>query len=97
MNPNADYVPLIDLPVEWEWTLMKTGQVLAIMILLLLSLAFLLLFDRKVWAAVQLRKGPERRRARSACFSPSRTSSSSCSRKSSSRPARTRPCSSSRR
>ena len=28
------------------------------MILLLLSLAFLLLFDRKVWAAVQLRKGP---------------------------------------
>ncbi|MGD9965508.1 MAG: NADH-quinone oxidoreductase subunit NuoH [Hyphomonadaceae bacterium] len=58
MNPGADYVPLIYLPVEWEWTLMKAGQVLAIMILLLLSLAFLLLFDRKVWAAVQLRKGP---------------------------------------
>ena len=58
MNPSADYVPFIQLPVEWEWTLMKTGQVLAIMILLLLSLAFLLLFDRKVWAAVQLRKGP---------------------------------------
>jgi NADH-quinone oxidoreductase subunit H len=58
MNPNADYVPLIQLPMEWEWTLMKTGQVLAIMILLLISLAFLLLFDRKVWAAVQLRKGP---------------------------------------
>jgi len=58
MNPSADYVPLINLPVEWEWTLMKTGQVLAIMILLLISLAFLLLFDRKVWAAVQLRKGP---------------------------------------
>ncbi|MBY0568041.1 MAG: NADH-quinone oxidoreductase subunit NuoH [Hyphomonadaceae bacterium] len=37
---------------------MKTGQVLAIMVLLLISLAFLLLFDRKVWAAVQLRKGP---------------------------------------
>jgi NADH-quinone oxidoreductase subunit H len=29
-----------------------------ICILLLISLAFLLLFDRKVWAAVQLRKGP---------------------------------------
>jgi len=58
MNPSADYVPLISLPVEWEWALMKTGQVLAIMILLLISLAFLLLFDRKVWAAVQLRKGP---------------------------------------
>lgn len=58
MNPSADYVPLINLPVEWEWALMKTGQVLGIMILLLISLAFLLLFDRKVWAAVQLRKGP---------------------------------------
>jgi NADH-quinone oxidoreductase subunit H len=58
MNPAADYVPFISLPVEWEWALMKTGQILAIVILLLLSLAFLLLFDRKVWAAVQLRKGP---------------------------------------
>ncbi|MBL8544066.1 MAG: NADH-quinone oxidoreductase subunit NuoH [Hyphomonadaceae bacterium] len=58
MNPSVDYVPLITLPVEWEWGLMKLGQVLGISILLLLSLAFLLLFDRKVWAAVQLRKGP---------------------------------------
>ncbi|MBX3511298.1 MAG: NADH-quinone oxidoreductase subunit NuoH [Hyphomonadaceae bacterium] len=37
---------------------MKTGQVLGIVIYLLLTLAFILLFDRKVWAAVQLRKGP---------------------------------------
>ncbi len=58
MSGNVDYVPLIALPVEWEWTIMKTGQILGIMILLLISLAFLLLFDRKVWAAVQLRKGP---------------------------------------
>jgi NADH-quinone oxidoreductase subunit H len=58
MNADADYVPFITLPIEWEWALMKTGQILAITILLLLSLAFLLLFDRKVWAAVQLRKGP---------------------------------------
>ncbi len=34
------------------------GQILAFMIVLLLSLAFLLLMDRKVWAAVQMRKGP---------------------------------------
>lgn len=33
-------------------------QVLAFMVVLLISLAFLLLMDRKVWAAVQLRKGP---------------------------------------
>ena len=58
MNPSADYVPLVAWPVEVEWALMKTGQVLAIMILLLLTLAFILLFDRKVWAAVMLRKGP---------------------------------------
>src|SRR5262245_24198966 len=58
MNPSADYIPGVNWPVEVEWGLMKTGQVLAIMILLLLTLAFILLFDRQVWAAVQLRKGP---------------------------------------
>lgn len=39
-------------------TLAVVGQILAFMIVLLLSLAFLLLMDRKVWAAVQMRKGP---------------------------------------
>jgi NADH-quinone oxidoreductase subunit H len=60
MNPNLDYITWfgIDWPVEIEWGLVKTGQILAIMIYLLLTLAFILLFDRKVWAAVQLRKGP---------------------------------------
>jgi NADH-quinone oxidoreductase subunit H len=33
-------------------------QILAFVVILLVSIAFLLLFDRKVWAAVQLRKGP---------------------------------------
>lgn len=58
MNRDASYVPWVNWPVELEWTLMKTGQILGIMIVLLLTLAFILLFDRKVWAAVQLRKGP---------------------------------------
>ena len=58
MNPSADYVPFLTLPVEGEWFIMKFGQVLGIMIYLLLTLASFLLFDRKVWAAVQLRKGP---------------------------------------
>jgi NADH-quinone oxidoreductase subunit H len=39
-------------------TLASVGQILGFMVVLLLSLAFLLLMDRKVWAAVQLRKGP---------------------------------------
>ncbi|QDY68754.1 NADH-quinone oxidoreductase subunit NuoH [Qingshengfaniella alkalisoli] len=34
------------------------AQVLLLVVLLLMSLAFLLYFDRKVWGAVQLRKGP---------------------------------------
>ena len=60
MNPTLDYITWfgIEWPVEIEWGLVKAGQILAIMILLLLTLAFILLFDRKVWAAVQLRKGP---------------------------------------
>ncbi len=33
-------------------------QILVFVAILLVSIAFLLLFDRKVWAAVQLRKGP---------------------------------------
>ncbi len=41
------------------WTfLIILGQCLAVMIAVLISLAFLLYMDRKVWAAVQLRKGP---------------------------------------
>ncbi len=35
-----------------------TGQVLLVVVPLLVALAFLLYFDRKVWAAVQLRRGP---------------------------------------
>src|SRR5215510_13597498 len=33
-------------------------QILALVLILLVCIAFLLLMDRKVWAAVQLRKGP---------------------------------------
>ncbi len=40
------------------WTLLTVGQILAVLIWILLSLAFLLLADRKIWAGVQLRKGP---------------------------------------
>ena len=47
-----------NLPVSVEWTLVAVAQILAFMIVLLISLAFLLLMDRKVWASVQMRKGP---------------------------------------
>ena len=40
------------------WFLLHTGQILAVLVWILISLAFLLWGDRKVWAGVQMRKGP---------------------------------------
>ncbi|MBT8472714.1 MAG: NADH-quinone oxidoreductase subunit H, partial [Marinicaulis sp.] len=40
------------------WLAPTVIQALAILITLLLAQAFLMYFDRKVWAAVQMRKGP---------------------------------------
>src|SRR3712207_1023205 len=40
------------------WLLATVGGILAVVIVLLLALAFLLYADRKIWAAVQMRKGP---------------------------------------
>ena len=40
------------------WSLLTLGQVLLVTVVLLIGVAFLILFDRKVWAAVQWRKGP---------------------------------------
>jgi NADH-quinone oxidoreductase subunit H len=54
----VDALQSLGLPYDWAWFI---SQVLAILIvtgLLLVILAFLLLFDRKVWAAVQIRRGP---------------------------------------
>ncbi|WP_292054431.1 MULTISPECIES: NADH-quinone oxidoreductase subunit NuoH [unclassified Brevundimonas] len=40
------------------WTLATIGGILLVTVGILISLAFLLLADRKIWAGVQLRKGP---------------------------------------
>jgi NADH-quinone oxidoreductase subunit H len=40
------------------WTVLTVVQILAVTVGVLISLAFLLLADRKVWAGVQMRKGP---------------------------------------
>jgi NADH-quinone oxidoreductase subunit H len=40
------------------WTVLTVAQILAVLVGVLISLAFLLLADRKVWAGVQMRKGP---------------------------------------
>ena len=52
---------LVTRPADqgWGWWLASTAAgALAILVTLLVAQAFLMYFDRKVWAAVQLRKGP---------------------------------------
>lgn len=52
---------LVTRPVDqgWAWWLGSTvAGALAILLTLLVAQAFLMYFDRKVWAAVQMRKGP---------------------------------------
>jgi len=44
--------------MEWPWLLWKMVQIILFVVVLLVSLAFLLLADRKIWAAVQMRRGP---------------------------------------
>ncbi|MDI7774463.1 NADH-quinone oxidoreductase subunit NuoH [Asticcacaulis sp. EMRT-3] len=42
----------------WGWTIITIGETLAVIVGVMVSLAFLLWGDRKVWAGVQMRKGP---------------------------------------
>ena len=42
----------------WLWFGLAVGQILLVVVVLLISIAFLLLADRKIWAGVQMRKGP---------------------------------------
>ena len=52
------YVATRDPSDPLQWVVGTGVQTLALMVALLVALAFILLFDRKVWAAVQMRKGP---------------------------------------
>ena len=48
----------LGLPYGVAWFLSQAIVILMLCVSLLVMLAFLLLFDRKVWAAVQMRRGP---------------------------------------
>jgi NADH-quinone oxidoreductase subunit H len=48
----------LGLPYGVAWTISQAAMILALSVSLLVMLAFLLLLDRKVWAAVQMRRGP---------------------------------------
>ncbi len=43
---------------SWGWFLIHLGQIGAVTVAVLIALAFLLLADRKIWAGIQMRKGP---------------------------------------
>jgi NADH-quinone oxidoreductase subunit H len=48
----------ITLPYGWAWFLSQVTLMVVLAISLLIMLAYLLLADRKIWAAVQMRRGP---------------------------------------
>jgi NADH-quinone oxidoreductase subunit H len=48
----------LGLPYGAAWFISQAIVILVLMVLLLVMVAFILLFDRKVWAAVQMRRGP---------------------------------------
>src|ERR1700761_7154374 len=48
----------IALPYGWAWFLSSVILMLAFFVGLLVMVAFILLYDRKIFAAVQMRRGP---------------------------------------
>ena len=54
----TQFLQHLGLPYAWAWTISVVTLVVVFAVVLLVMLAFILLFDRKVWAAVQMRRGP---------------------------------------
>src|SRR5271169_6788259 len=48
----------VNLPYGWAWFLSQAVFILVICLVLMLSVAAVILADRKIWAAVQMRRGP---------------------------------------
>ncbi len=48
----------IALPYGWAWFLSQAVFIVVICLVLMLSVAVVILADRKIWAAVQMRRGP---------------------------------------
>src|ERR1700760_577304 len=48
----------LGLPFGLAWLLSQVIVIVVLTVVLLVMLAYILLADRKIWAAVQLRKGP---------------------------------------
>src|ERR1700683_1562531 len=48
----------IQLPYWWAWTLSQVTLIVVVQLVLAVSVAVFILADRKIWAAVHLRRGP---------------------------------------
>ena len=48
----------LGLPMEWAWALATIVDILLIALPLMLAVALIIYADRKIWAAMALRKGP---------------------------------------
>jgi NADH-quinone oxidoreductase subunit H len=48
----------VALPYAWGWFLSQTTFIVLLCLVLMLSVAVVILADRKIWAAVQMRRGP---------------------------------------
>ena len=46
------------LPYGWAWFISQSAIILFICVILMLGVAVVILADRKIWAAVQMRRGP---------------------------------------
>jgi len=56
--PLTQLLQHLGLPFAWAWAISVVTLVVVFAVALLVMLAFILLFDRKVWAAVMMRRGP---------------------------------------
>src|SRR6201986_1503500 len=48
----------VGLPYGWAWFISQSALILMICLVLMLGVAAVILADRKIWAAVQMRRGP---------------------------------------
>src|ERR1700749_4052534 len=48
----------LGMPYPWAWTLSQIATILIFTVSILIMVAFILLYDRKIFAAVQMRRGP---------------------------------------
>src|SRR5215469_7230647 len=54
----TQYLQHLGMPYSWAWAIGNGAMILLAEVILLVSVAFVILADRKVWAAVGLRRGP---------------------------------------